>query len=107
LFLKLARMLGKLLTAVAVLVGGSIAYFAIGSQGVRSFCADVAPGMPVSRLPSLAAAHGVQLRPAGFDPTQNVWMINVPVAVTIGDLVCAIRHDNQVVISAAMEGPGA
>lgn len=81
---------------------------AFGSNSVRAFCAEARKGMLVTALPSIAEKHGISLRTPGvYDEEQQGWTILVPVTVTMGDLVCVIRHNRETVISVHMEGPGA
>jgi hypothetical protein len=96
----------RIVNAFALLGGLFWAYFAIGFHGVRSFCAEVSPGIPVDRLRSLAKSHNITLRAGAFVEKEQIWLIRVPVAVAVGEAGCAIRHNNVVVVSAAMEGLG-
>ncbi|GAB4087629.1 hypothetical protein GCM10028785_02980 [Hydrogenophaga soli] len=76
---------------------------------VRTFCDHVQPGMPMTELVALAEQHGldrrrVQDRGVPDDQSKD-WVLLVPVQATMGDMVCAIHHDQEQVSSATVWGP--
>ena len=96
--------IGKLLLVVFLLIflfGGWVLW---DIHRVRSFCAEVQPGMPISVLLQIADKHGIGKRwivlPGVFDERENNWFIAVPAISSMGDVVCAIHHDKVNVLSA-------
>jgi hypothetical protein len=100
---KAATILGVLAALFAAFLGW--AQWTV--HKVHVFCGEVHAGMPVSSLPDLAVKHGINPMWAkgGYrgqgDPD---WLLAVPAEGTMGDTVCAIHHDQKVVVSARMMG---
>jgi hypothetical protein len=76
---------------------------------LRAFCLDVHPGTVVTSISAMAQTHGLdegQLRHHDiYDDHAGSWQLLVPAPSTMGDMVCAIHHDKNLVLSAAIEGP--
>ncbi len=101
--IKTAKIVGFLVVLVVAFVGW--AQWTV--HKVHAFCGEVHAGMQVSSLPELAVKHGINPMYAkgGYrgqgDPD---WFIAVPAEGTMGDTVCAIHHNQKVVVSARMSG---
>jgi hypothetical protein len=69
---------------------------------VRSFCQEIHVGMPLAALPQLAEKHSIAahwIRKGVYDDSARSWVFFVPVEATMGDMVCAIHHNNASVLS--------
>jgi len=106
LFVGIAKFVGGVLILVVVIFGAYLAWAAWEAWQVRSFCAAVKPGTPISSLPEIASAHGVNRRyvksQGHFVQTEGRWFLFVPIAATIGESGCKITHDGKFVLSARM-----
>lgn len=101
--IRAAKIAGVLVAIFAAFVGW--AQWTV--HKVHVFCDDVHAGMPVSSLQELAIKHGINPMWAkgGYrGPGDPDWFIAVPAEGTMGDTVCAIHHDQKVVVSAQMKG---
>ncbi len=70
---------------------------------VKAFCDDVRPGAPLATLAPLAARHGIAahwINRGVFDDKAHDRVMFVPAGTTLGDLVCAVHHDDTSVVSA-------
>lgn len=76
---------------------------------VRAFCDEVKPGTLVASLPEIASRHGVDSKwfksPGVYDEKAGDWFLPIPAPSTMGDMICAIHHDQTLVKSAATSGP--
>lgn len=103
------RGIGKLAAAVllAMLLIGGWTWWDM--RRLRSFCEDIHTGMSLAMLPGIAEQHGIHrgcLERGGiYDERTRDWVLLVPAAFTMGDLVCAIHHDKVSVVSAKAWGP--
>jgi hypothetical protein len=102
------KVLAKILFAVALVIGVYSAWIEWSLHKVRAFCGDVKLGVEIAALAEIASLHGVTTHwvqgKGVFSSSDNDWFLPVPVEATLGDVVCAIRHDGERVISAEMEG---
>ncbi len=95
----------------ALAVPGYVAWTMWDMHRLRSFCADVHPGVAVKDLGSIVKRHGVgqrwlALEGSGvFDDRAKTWGLMIPAASQMGDMACSIKHNGAVVISAEVIGP--
>lgn len=92
--------IAKLLAVIVFIFAGYLAWLGLEGSQVRSFCSAVRPGAPVSSLQQIASSHGINQR--YLRGTEEKEFLFVPVAATIGEEGCAIKHDGKVVLSAHM-----
>lgn len=75
---------------------------------LRAFCDEVHAGLPLSTLAEVAQRHSVAprwvARQGVFDAQSKDWVMFVPAASTMGDVVCAIHHDRAVVVGRSCGG---
>jgi hypothetical protein len=103
------RVIRKLLQVFIFLALPFCAYFGWIQWEVhkmQSFCGDVRPDTRVGDLPAIAERDGIStLRGVGvYEESTKSWFLPVPVMPTFGDISCLIRHDNETVKSATMDG---
>jgi len=103
----------KAVTAVllvfGLIIGSYLAWMFWEVHSLRSLCGDVRPGMAMTDLPKFVTQYGFNRRwgERGIQDGEGPWYILfVPASSTMGDVVCAIRYDNEkhVVTSAEMWG---
>jgi hypothetical protein len=99
----------KLLKLLALLVLLLLAYtgwLAWDVQRLRGFCDALSTATPVVSLPERAQRHGIEPRWVQHEglyiEDEGVWLLAVPAASTMGDTVCAVRHDKTRVLSAVL-----
>ena len=109
LFRRLLVGFARVIVFFVVLVFISVGIYAgwswWGLRELRSFCADVHPGLPVSALPDLAEKHGFDRHwvQRGVIGNDGAFWTFVP-ASPLGRVACAIRHNEAVVLSAREDG---
>ncbi len=70
------------------------------------FCAEVRAGVDISTLSALAEKYGFNRRWVERGVHENdseYWVMFVPAASSMGEMVCAIRYKETAVVSAKIE----
>lgn len=97
----------KLFALLVALLFAYIGWIFWDVHQLRLFCDALPAATPVLHLPEIAQRHGINPRWVQRDGVyvegDGVWFIAVPAASTMGDTVCAIRHDKVQVLSAVLK----
>ncbi len=92
------------LAGIAVLLcfAGYVPATFVDRQKIDNFCADVTPGLEISKLPELIEKYNVELYP-GYDALgkkvdhEEEWMTGVAAITTIGQHRCTVFHNQKLV----------
>jgi hypothetical protein len=86
---------------LAIVFYGAWSRWDVGN--LKTFCSEIKPGDPLSGLPELAKSYHLNSRwitkGGVFNKSSNTWINYLPAESTMGEIACAIEHDNVVVIS--------
>jgi hypothetical protein len=105
-----ARRLGLGLLRVGallvMLVFGYVGWAWFEGRQLHAYCDEVKPGMLIHELPALTEKHGFgrQWVICGQAQGCGSTAFYVPATTSLGELVCAIRHDGQRVLIAQIGG---
>lgn len=110
--IAILKALFKLVLAVVLLLllfaFGYIGWARWQTRQLRAFCDAVTPGLSLAQLAPLAEQHGFAAHwvhgPGIADSRSGDWVMFVPATSSMGEVVCEIHDDQQMVTSARFSG---
>jgi hypothetical protein len=106
---SIGTIIGKAILAIALVLLIYGAWFWWDMHRLRSFCGDLHVGTPVADIRGIAERHWISARYVHgngvYDEKTHSWFLPIPAPSTMGDMVCAIHHNNGKVVSAEIWGP--
>lgn len=108
LFKRIAIGLTQVIGAIIIMFVAYFVWLRLELNSLEELCTDIQPGDRITALVGVVEEHGFNRKWVQHehlkDPRGSGYILFIPAASTLGEITCTVRYNDEVVLSAAVEG---